>query len=41
MIANEFKITQEDVVIAMDSAKMPLSLYEKYDDEEEGIELID
>ena len=41
LIANEFKITQEEVVIAMDSARMPLSIYDKYDDEDEGIELID
>ena len=27
--------------MALDSAKMPVSLYEKYDDEEEGTELID
>ena len=41
LIAKEFKITQEEVVIAMDSARMPLSIYDKYDDEDEGIELID
>ncbi len=41
LIANEFKITQEEVVIAMDSARMPLSIYDKYDDEDEGVELID
>ena len=42
LIANEFKITQEEVVIAMDSAKMPLSIYDKYDDDEDdGVELID
>lgn len=41
LIANEFKISQEEVVIAMDSAKMPLSIYDKYDDEDDGIELID
>lgn len=41
LIASEFNITQEEVIIAMDSAKMPLSIYEKYDDEDDGIELID
>ncbi len=41
IIANEFKITQEEVVIAMDSAKMPLSIYDKYEDDDEGIKLID
>ncbi len=41
LIANEFNITAEDVVIAMDSSKMPLSIYEKFDDEDEGQELIE
>lgn len=40
-VAEKFSITPEDVVIAMESSKMPLSLYEKYDDEDDGIELID
>ncbi len=41
LLAKEFEVTQEEVVIAMDSAKMPLSIYEKYDDEDDGVELID
>ncbi len=41
LIASEFKITQEEVVIAMDSSRMPLSIYDKYDDEDDGVELID
>ena len=41
LLAKEFNVTQEEVVIAMDSAKMPLSIYDKYDDEDEGVELID
>ena len=41
LIAKEFNITAEEVVIAMDSSKMPLSIYEKFDDEEEGQELIE
>ena len=40
-IATRFNIEKEDVALAIDSAKMPVSLYEKYEDDEEGIELID
>ena len=41
IIATEFNITPEEVVVALDSAKMPLSIYEKFDDEEDAPELID
>ena len=37
-IASEFSITPEEVVIALDSIKMPLSIYDKFDDEEEAWE---
>ena len=40
-IAEKFGIEEDEVVIAMDSTKMPLSIYDKFDDEEEGLELID
>ena len=40
-IAKEFNITGEEVVIALDSAKMPLSIYDKFDDEDDGQELIE
>lgn len=40
-IANRFGVSPDDVVVAMDSAKMPLSLHEKFDDEDEGQELIE
>ena len=40
-LANKFEVSQEEVVFAMDSSKMPLSIYNKFDDEEEGQELID
>lgn len=40
-IANRFGVSPDDVVIAMDSAKMPLSLHEKFDDEDDGQELIE
>lgn len=41
IIANKFKICTDEVVIAMDSSKLPLSIYDKFEDDEEGLELID
>lgn len=41
LIAEKFGVEQDEVVIAMDSSKMPLSIYDKFDDEEEGVELIE
>lgn len=40
-LAEKFSISQEEVVIALDSSKMPLSIYDKFEDEEDGQELID
>ena len=40
-IALNFNISQEDVVIALDSVKMPLSIFDKFEDDDEGQELID
>ena len=40
-ISNKFSVTQEEVVLALDSAKMPLSIYDKYDEDEDGQELIE
>lgn len=40
-IAKEFNITEDDVVVAMDSARMPVSIFDKFDDEDDGAELID
>ena len=40
-VANKFNVTEQDVVIALDSAKMPLSIYDKFDDDEEGQELVE
>ncbi len=41
-IADYFKISEQEVVMAMDSAKMPVSLYAPFDDgEEEGLTFID
>ena len=39
-IAKEFGISQDEVVVAMDSARMPLSINEKIDEDDEGSELI-
>jgi RNA polymerase sporulation-specific sigma factor len=41
VIAEKFSITEEEVVVAMDSSKMPLSIYDKFEDEEDGQELIE
>lgn len=41
-LAKAFCVSQEDIVLALDSIRMPLSLYDKCDDEKEsGLELID
>lgn len=41
LIAKEFNVSCDEVVVALDSARMPLSIYDKFEDEEEGQELID
>lgn len=41
LLAEKFNVETEEVVIALDSTKMPLSIYDKYEDEEDGQELID
>ena len=40
-LAEKFEIEREEVVVALDSLKMPLSIYEKFDDEDDGQELIE
>ena len=40
-IAHKFEIAQEEVVIALDSSRLPLSIYDKVEDDEEGQELIE
>lgn len=41
-IAKHFNISEQEVVLAMDSAKMPVSLYTPFDDgEEDGLSIID
>ncbi len=41
VIAKEFNIDIEEVIVALDSAKMPLSIFDKFDDQDDGQELID
>ena len=41
VIAKRFGITEEEVVVALDSARMPLSIFDKFEDEDDGQELID
>lgn len=40
-IALQFNVTPEEVVFALDSTKMPLSIYDKFDDEDESQSLIE
>ena len=40
-IATKFEISSDEVVVCLDSVKMPLSIYDKFDDEDDGQELID
>ena len=40
-IAEQFNVTPDDVVVAIDSSKMPLSIYDKFEDDEEGQSLIE
>ncbi|MBR5192687.1 MAG: sigma-70 family RNA polymerase sigma factor [Clostridia bacterium] len=41
LLTNKFNSSYEEVVMALDSAKMPLSIYDKFEDDEEGQELIE
>lgn len=40
IIANQFDVPPEEVVMALDSIKMPLSIYDKFDDEDDSQELM-
>ena len=40
-IAEKFGVDKDEVVIALDSVKMPLSIYDKFEEDEDGQELID
>ncbi len=41
LLSIKFEIPQEEVVIALDSSRLPLSIFDKLDDDEEGQELIE
>lgn len=41
ILAEQFNISAEEVVVALDSSKMPLSIYDKFEDEEDSREIID
>ena len=41
LVAEKFNVTVEDVVVAIDSSRMPLSIYDKFEDDEEGQELVE
>lgn len=40
-ISKEFNVSEEDVVFAIDSTRMPLSIYDKYEEDDDAPELID
>ncbi len=40
-LAKEFGVGQDEIVVALDSAKMPMSIFDKFEDDEEGQQLID
>ena len=40
-LSNTFNVTEEEVVVAMDSLRMPVSTYNKFEEDEEGQELIE
>ena len=40
-IAKHFKVEEQDVVMAMDSAKMPLSIYTPLDDDDDSSSIVD
>ena len=40
-IANHFNTDEQEIILAMDSAKMPLSIYSPVDDDPESISMVD
>ena len=40
-VSNALMLDKSEIVMALDSAKIPISIYEKQEDDENGIELID
>lgn len=41
MIAKHFNTDEQEIVLAMDSSRMPVSLYSPIDDDEDGLSVID
>ncbi len=41
LLSKKFGVDKDDVVIALDSARMPLSIFDKFEDDDEGQQLID
>lgn len=41
LLAQHFHVDEQEIILAMDSARMPLSLYSPIDDDEEGLSIID
>ena len=40
-LAQKFGVDSDEIVVALDSAKMPLSIYERFDDEDDAPELME
>lgn len=41
LLSKKFDISEEEVVMALDCSKMPISIYDKHEEDEEGQELIE
>ncbi len=41
LLSATFNVPSEEVVVAMESTKMPMSIFDKFDDEDDGQELIE
>ena len=41
IISKKFSISQEEVVLAMESSRLPLSIHDKFEEDDEGQELLD
>ena len=40
-LSNKFGVPPDEIILALDSAKMPLSIFDKFDDDDDGQELIE
>ena len=41
LLAEKFEVSSEEVVFALDSSKLPISIFDKFEDDEDGQELIE